>query len=140
MTPMRTEIVTSGGRVFSGREPGSSSLTYCDEAPHIVSLALYVQGLTEVSLPCGRADVATSTDVFEVEPVTRWRAGARQAWAYAGMSGLHPNLALFGKADYSRLYLKVRDTMPGMTLWVEHPARGWHRIQNRQDSRIVIPA
>jgi hypothetical protein len=115
------------------------SLTYCQEAPYIAALAQHVRGLAEVALPVGRADVATATDVFEVEPFTRWRYGARQALAYAGMSGLRANLALFGAADYVPLYLRVRDNLPTLTLWVWHPELRWRKVTNRQEAaRLVV--
>jgi hypothetical protein len=58
-------------------------------------LARQVDGLTEVNLPLGFADVATDWAVFEVEPRRSWRKGARQVLAYAAQCGLPPALALF---------------------------------------------
>jgi hypothetical protein len=122
-------ITTPDGRRFYGSP--LDRLVPCSETPFVRALVETLNGVAEVVLPAGRADVATDIDVFEVEPVKRWRHGVRQAFAYAGMSGLRPNLALFGKADYLDIYLKIRDTMPGMVLWVWH-ANGWVRITNRR--------
>ncbi len=58
-------------------------------------LARQLGGLTEVNLPLGFADVATSRAVFEVEPRHSWREGARQVLAYSAQCGLPPALALF---------------------------------------------
>jgi len=58
-------------------------------------LARQLGGLTEVNLPLGFADVATSLAVFEVEPRHSWREGARQVLAYSAQCGLPPAIALF---------------------------------------------
>lgn len=43
------------------------------------------KGRIEVTLPLGRVDVMTDRHLVEVEPVERWREGARQALAYGQM-------------------------------------------------------
>jgi hypothetical protein len=129
-------ITTPDGRTFRGRRP--SSLGMYGEAPYIAALAGTVGGVAEVVLPAGRADVATGTDVYEVEPVRSWRHGAQQAFAYAGMTGLRPALALFGVADYLQIYLRVRDRMPGLSLWVW---RGhWYPVSSRREAARKVSA
>lgn len=131
-------IETPSGRRFHGTYPHNLNVARGGEAPYIAELAHRVQGLAEVTLPAGRADVANCTDVYEVEPVRSWKHGAQQAYAYGAMSGLRPNLALFGKADFERIYLTVRDKMPGMTLWLYHPIYGWQRTTSRIRARRKI--
>lgn len=132
-TISRLASVTSpDGRTFFGRWP--QSLGTAGEAPYIAALARTVRGFAEVTLPAGRADVATDTDVYEVEPVRSWRTGARQAFAYGGMSGLRPALALFGVADYEPIYLRIRDRMPGLALWI-WSGGGWERVASRRSAR-----
>lgn len=126
---IRPTITAPDGRTYRGIWPQSLGTT--GEAPYIVSLARHVHGVPEVTLPCGRADVATDTDVFEVEPTRSWTAGARQAFSYAGMTGLAPNLALFGPADYLRIYLRIRDRMPGLILWRWGDGI-WERVSSRR--------
>lgn len=124
-------IETSDGRRFQGRRPQDVE-GHKGEGPYIAALAYVVGGIVEVRLPAGRADVATNTDVFEVEPVSSWRHGAQQAFAYAGMTGLRPALALFGPADYLPIYLKIRDRMPGLTLW--RWCGSWDRVTSRREA------
>lgn len=133
MLPKPT-ITAPDGRTYRGIWPQSVRTPH--EGPYIVSLARQVAGVPEVTLSCGRADVATSTDVYEVEPVGSWRTGARQAFAYAAMSGLAPNLALFGAADYLPLYLRIRDRMPTLTLWRWNAGRWW-RVTNRRVAMLA---
>lgn len=116
-------------RTYRGRWP--QNLGEKGEAPYIAALARHVQGVAEVILPAGRCDVATGTDVYEVEPVRSWRKGAQQAFAYAGMTGLRPALALFGPADYLPIYLAMRDRMPGLALWVWEGWGAWTRVTSR---------
>lgn len=125
----RPWITVPDGRQFKGRYP--HLLGSAGEGPYIAELAEAVDGIAEVILPAGRADVATNTDVFEVEPVATWVKGAQQAFAYGGMSGLHPAVALFGEAEYLPIFLRVRDQMPGLTLWV-FADYGWRKITSRR--------
>lgn len=131
----RPYVTSPDGRKFFGRYPQT---VRTKEAAQIASLALRVGGIAEVTLPAGRADVATDTDVYEVEPVGSWKAGARQAFAYSAMSGLTANLALFGPADYLPIYLRIRDRMPGLTLWrlrgTHSDGRGWVKITSRAEA------
>ena len=117
------------GRVFYGRYPQSMPGT--GEGPYIASLARLVGGACEVVLPAGRADVANDRCVFEVEPVGSWRVGARQAFSYAGMSGLDPALALFGPSDYLSIYLRIRDRLPGLALWAWNGS-AWEQLRSRR--------
>lgn len=128
---MRSWIRSPDGRTFSGRWPQDMPAT--GEGPYIAALARQVRGACEVVLPVGRADVATDLIVYEVEPVRSWREGARQALAYAGMSGLSPALALFGVADYLPIYLRMRDRLPALTLWRWDGFR-WERVTSRQSA------
>lgn len=110
-------ITGPDGRTYRGQYAHTLSAKN-GESPWIAALARQIGGIAEVVLPAGRADVATDSHVYEVEPVKSWRHGARQAFAYSGMTGLSPALALFGKADYVQIYVTVRDRMPGLDLWV----------------------
>jgi hypothetical protein len=112
----RPYVTAPDGRRFFGKP--ASELGSTGEDPFIASLTQAVNGIAEVCLPAGRADVATDTEVFEVESVQSWRAGAQQAYAYGAMSGLRPHLALFGPANYLPIYLRMRDHMPDLTLLV----------------------
>jgi hypothetical protein len=124
-------IQVPDGRRFRGLRPRDVA-GRSGEGPYIAALAEVVGGIAEVVLPAGRADVATNADVWEVEPVASWRHGAQQAFAYAGMTGLKPALALFGLADYLPIFTKVRDRMPGLTLW---RWRGeWVRVTSRTEA------
>ena len=133
---IRNWVTTESGRQFRGRWPQDMPAT--GEGPYIADLARTVRGACEVVLPIGRADVMNKTAVFEVEPVASWRTGARQALAYAGQSGLTPALALFGEADYLRIYLFLRDRLDGLDLWVWRGT--WVHTTNRQEAAIKYAA
>ena len=112
--------VTQRGRQFWGHPPGHSAVQSLTEHRLRDLLAEQLHGLTEVTLPLGRADVMTTDAVFEVEHWAKWREGARQVLAYAATAGPDTALALFGAAttdEVRRLYLKVRDTLPSVQLW-----------------------
>lgn len=111
-------------------------LAYRDE------LAMQLGGRIEHRLPFGRADVATDTDVFEVEPATRWRKGAQQAVFYGAVSGLRPNLAVFDDMPVSPELataifdaITTSDALLGLRLWARDgstwalvtssPDKGW---------------
>lgn len=130
MTNLRKPITTPDGRHFYGRWPQQMPAT--GEGPYIAALARQIDGACEVCLPLGRADVATATTVFEVEPAKQWRTAVRQALGYSGQSGLTPAIALFGPADYLPIYLFVRDRLPGVQLWI-HRLR-WEHAQSRKDA------
>lgn len=141
MRPSRRYSTITGpdGRTFHGTPPHLLSPKSGPEAWHIARLAEHVNGLTEVTLPAGRADVATRTDVWEVEPIRSWRHGAQQAYAYGAMSGLRPNLGLFGKVDVERIYLKMRHAMPTIRLWVWYPDHmHWRPITSRRASLLAL--
>lgn len=130
----RPSITAPDGRIYRGIWPQNVRTPH--EGPYIVDLAKRVGGIPEATLPCGRADVCTNTDVFEVEPVSSWRSGARQAFSYSGMTGLAANLALFGDADYLDIYLRIRDKMPGLTLWRFNHGR-WDPVRSRREAILV---
>lgn len=130
----RNQITSPDGRSFSGR--WAQDMPPTGEGPYIAALARTVGGACEVVLPVGRADVATNETVFEVEPASQWRIGARQALSYAGQSGLAPALALFGPADYLPIYLFIRNRLPGMTLWIFR--NQWQRTTSRADAKRVF--
>lgn len=121
-------------RIFYGQWPQSILFRRDAEAPYIVALAGHVRGIVEVTLPAGRADVANSTHIFEVEHVRSWRKGAQQAFAYGGMTGLRPVLAVFGEADYLPIYLRIRDRLPGLELLV------WNGAWSAVTSRVSAPS
>jgi hypothetical protein len=137
----RTVLRLNDGRTFPGRLPVDSAVT-CGEHVFRNSLAERVHGLVEVSLPFGRADVMTTTDVFEVEAHRSWRTGMRQVLAYGAMVGLRPQLALFGVPTTPEgrlaLYLKVRDSGAGVGLWFHGERHGWRLIGSRP-SALLIP-
>lgn len=137
MVGPRPWIKVPDGRYFYGIWPQDMSRQR--ETDYIIALAAAVRGVCEVTLPVGRADVATGTIAFEVEPVGSWRAGARQAFGYAAMAGLEPAVALFGHADYLKIYLRIRDRMRPLGLWVFGDGR-WRRITNRRDAMAMSSA
>lgn len=124
----RPYVTTPHGRRLYGRWIRRMYLT--GEGPWIIALACSVRGVCEVTTPVGRADVATDSLIFEVEPARTWRHGAQQAYAYGGSTGLRPAVAIFGEADYEEIYLRVRDRMPGLSLWVWQT--GWIEITSRR--------
>ena len=81
----RPTITALNGQHYAGRIPQQLGTT--GEAPYIAELARTVNGLCEVVLPVGRADAASATAVFEVEPARSWRFGVRQVLGYAGQTG-----------------------------------------------------
>lgn len=60
------------------------------------ALAILLDGKTEVSLHSGKADIVTSTHVYEVKRCRQWKHAIGQALVYASEVGLHPGVALFG--------------------------------------------
>jgi hypothetical protein len=126
-------ITVSDGRVFYGRYPRTTERKLLE---HRLSdeLAVRLRGTTEAKLPYGRADVLTSTTVFEVEPAAQWRHGVRQVLAYAAQTGCTPAVALFGEASHPevlRTYLRLRDNRPAVELWWWY-GEGWRRVSNRR--------
>lgn len=136
MKAIRNIITTPTGRRLRGRWPQDMPPT--GEGPYIAALAQQLGGACEVALPVGRADVATKTTIFEVEPAHQWRTAVRQAYGYAGQTELTPAIALFGEANYLQIYLFVRDRLPGMQLWIYRGS--WEHTTNRQAaSRAYLP-
>ncbi len=129
--PLRKPIVAPNGKTYFGRWPQTMPNT--GEGPYIAALARRVQGACEVVVPLGRADVASNDTIFEVEPVRSWRTGARQVLAYAAQTGQTPAVALFGDADYLRIYLWIRDRLPGVHLWVWRNV-AWGRVASRREA------
>lgn len=118
----------------------------CKLTPHAraefdaASLDEHLDGVCEATLPLGRVDVLTSTLAIEVESTTNWRAGARQALAYAAQTGTQPALALFGpppRPEFERIYLLTRDRLqlsvgPLVLFHSTQPTPGaWKRITSR---------
>lgn len=133
MTAIARKLITvPDGRVFRGRWPQSMPDT--GEGPYIAALARQLDGACEVALPVGRADVMTDAVAFEVEPAKQWRTAVRQALGYAGQAGLTPAVALFGPADYLRIYLFLRDRVPGVQLWVHR--HYWEHTTSRRAALI----
>lgn len=113
---MRPSVETAAGRVFYGRS--AVDLAPNHETFFVAALAKQVDGICEAQLPIGRADVATSTHVFEVESARTWRSGAKQVLGYAAMSGLIPVLALFGSDNYDRYWRLIQDNFLPLELLV----------------------
>lgn len=60
------------------------------------ALAILLDGETEVPLRSGKADIVTSTHVYEVKRCRQWKHAVGQALVYASEIGLQPGVALFG--------------------------------------------
>lgn len=130
-------ITTPNGRSFYGRAP--EDVVTSGEGPYIRSLAVHVRGVAEFVLPCGRADVATATHIFEVEPAHQWRHGGHQAFAYSAMTGCIPVLALFGPNDYENIYVRIRDRVKaGLELWAFDGLK-WHAVTSRALAKQIGP-
>lgn len=99
ITGIRPGLAGNRGRAsmdpLQARRQGCPATETVEEYRVRDDLARQLGGLTEVNLPLGFADVATSRAVFEVEPRHSWREGARQVLAYSAQCGLPPALALF---------------------------------------------
>lgn len=108
-------VTVADGRTFKGLWPQQCAPNH--ESPYADALAELVSGVREVSVPAGRADVMTPTVAYEVEPAANWKAGLRQALAYAAATGTTPGLALFGEADYAKIYGWFRKELPIVELW-----------------------
>jgi hypothetical protein len=133
---LRASITLPDGRVITGQLPGCAGVTVTEHRLRD-ELASQLRGITEASLPYGRADVMTAAAVFEVETAANWRTGMRQVLAYSAQCGLPPALALFGKAhrdEVLELYLRLRDGKPPVQLWW-HSGYGWQHITSRRVCR-----
>lgn len=122
------------GRVW-GYKPGFFGHSK-PEDPARDELAIQVDGLVEVGLFFGRADVMTPLHVWEVEPVKSWRHGAHQALSYAMQSGLRPNLAIFGPTSKDlrlRMFEELSRIQPKVTLWLR--GHEWHTITSASAAR-----
>jgi hypothetical protein len=126
----RSSIMTAGGRLFWGHPPGCR-LGPVSERAKRDELATMLRGLVEVRVAVGRADLMTSTHVFEVERLKTWSTGLQQAVAYAAVSEQRPALALVEANDPDRLmkaYLRIRDKLPHVALWAHGERTGWQPI------------
>jgi hypothetical protein len=135
---IRPWIELPNGQAAKGSYPGMPKRQWLEHELSDV-LAVQLRGVRELVLPYGRADVATASQIFEVESYTKWRFGMRQVLAYAAQTGLTPCLALFGPAhskDVLRLYLKLRDGHPPVELWW-HRYDKWQHISRRLDCRTI---
>lgn len=131
----RCVIRTAEGYSYSGRWP--QDMANKGEGPYIAALAHKLGGSCEVVVPFGRADVATPTHIFEVEPARSWRIGVRQVLAYSAQTGMKPALALFGDADYLRIYLYLRDRVHAadIELWRWNHGH-WGRCSSRSAASL----
>lgn len=135
---LRMSVTLPDGRIIKGSAPGMSA---CTLKEHVLRdlLADQLHGITEACLPYGRADVMTAAAVFEVETAAKWRTGVRQVLAYSAQCGLPPALALFGQihyADLAKLYIKLRDGRPPVSLWW-WSGHSWNQISSRRACRSM---
>lgn len=138
---LRRTITLSDGREFTGWPPGTASARL-EEHRLRDKLAFQLGGITEANLPYGRADVLTTTAVFEVEPSKNWRHGVQQALAYSAQTGLPPAIALFGAIHHTDLlkrYIQLRgdwwrDNASTIALWW-WTGQTWAHISSRTRCR-----
>jgi len=143
---LRRTITLADGREFTGWPPGTASARL-EEHRLRDKLASQLGGITEANLPYGRADVLTTTAVFEVERADNWRQGVRQVLAYSAQTGLPPAIALFGAIHHTDLlkrYLKLRsdwwrDTCTPIALWW-WAGHAWTHISSRTRCRNMPAA
>ncbi|MBO1348869.1 MAG: hypothetical protein EBE86_016460 [Hormoscilla sp. GUM202] len=68
-------------------------------------LANKLGGETEVTVPGGRIDVLTRTEVIEVKRVSQWKSGLGQVLVYGGsFPDRQARIHLIGKPSQSQLY------------------------------------
>ncbi len=128
----KRRIEATDGESFTGRAAGMSRIRQPESVVRD-QLARQINGVIEVKLPYGRADVMTKTHVFEVEHLDTYRAGIRQVLAYSVQAAVPPALAVFGRAARERvlkLYLELRDNKPKIELWW-HDGWHWRHISSR---------
>lgn len=112
------------------------------EAYYRDMLATQVGGQIEARLPFGRADVLTGTHVFEVEPASRWRAGAAQVLRYAAQVPQAGALALYGTsaAQVLTAYEELASLPgPGVELWWLGDDGVFARVESEQQAASLVP-
>jgi hypothetical protein len=89
----------------------------------------------------GRADVATPTDVYEVECFSTWRSGLRQVLAYAACCGLRPNLALVEVPPSGALtvFAFLRKNLPGVRLHI-YDRGSWRAVTSMRAASLKVVA
>ena len=130
---IRARLTLPDGSTAKASQPGQGRRVL-EEHRLSDELAKQVDGVIELVLPYGRAEVATSTTVWEVERVSNWRDGVRQVLAYSVQSQLSPALGLFGVAPRAHVldvYLRLRDGSPPIALWWYKHGR-WVQITSRR--------
>ncbi len=138
---LRRSITLPDGREITGWPPRTAG-GRLEEHRLRDKLAAQLGGITEAVLPYGRADVLTTTAVFEVETAKKWRDGVRQALAYSAQIGLPPAIALFGTIhhdDLLALYLELRgrpysSNAGAIALWC-WTGSTWEHISSRSRCR-----
>jgi DNA-binding CsgD family transcriptional regulator len=132
-------MVLAGGQLAHARGRWRAYLrATTGETPYRDELAAQVGGVVELLMPFGRADVATQTDVFEVEPADRWSTGLQQAAAYGVLSGRRPNLAIYAETIIPvekavRIFEAMADLPTPIGLWIRGP-NGWTTVERRPRS------
>lgn len=92
---------------------------------------LFANGVTEVSVENGRADIVNDYYAIEVDSMQKWKESIGQALHYAAETGKRPAVALFddGLADHSDALEAARRicAKEGITLWVinDHVPQGY---------------
>lgn len=106
-------------------QPGSPERVWRD------ALAKKLNGRTEVVVPCGRIDVMTTNEVFELDFVEKWHEGLGQAIHYADATGMRGGLALIfcpkRKDGSIKKYLRLFDLV------------GLICVQNNIDLVVLFP-
>jgi len=115
-------------------------IRYAPEATYRDLFVAQYDGVAEVRLAFGRADVVSAGIVVEVEPFATWRSGIRQALAYAAMTPwrhlpkLEPAVAIYGDLVGDTaidLYLRTRDYL---RLYLFNEGT-WHHVTSRAVAR-----
>lgn len=112
------------------------------------ALARHLGGTTELRTSVGRADVATASDVVEVDELPHWKEGMGQALAYAGATGKKPVLALTAYArSFETLTARNRERIRladaecarrGVRLLILYPQRS--ALSHRAEAGPETPA
>src|SRR5262249_39826420 len=126
--------IRNSGRALQSIEAGIDHFLgkgwWCAPNPYQAELALNFDGIVEVGLLCGRADILNHQSVWEVEPLCTWREGLQQALAFAYETGLRATLALHEPPEWRDLEraARIRKTL----------VRMHHRLKGRFDVFIRI--
>jgi hypothetical protein len=160
----RASIRLTDGRLTWGRSPGLTKIRGQDEAelnnrrkgvPATEAIAEYrrrdqlaeqLGGIVEVWGPAGRADVVTTTAVFEVKRWRLWEQGLQQVIGYAAQFGLPPALAVFGALSEENM-LKAFNRLRAIKLYGLRQADSvqlwwwsgvrWERIVSAEQCRAM---